>query len=62
MRPALHQVTACTPQIDGLPTRTDVIGELNDRYAITTLVQPEGQRRPCDSGAADHDGRLCHGR
>jgi hypothetical protein len=54
--------TAGTPEIDGLSARADAVGELSDRHAITTFVQPEGQCRPRDSGSADQDGRLCHGR
>ncbi len=45
-------VTACTPQIDGSSAGADAIGELNDRHVITTLVQPEGECGPRDSGSA----------
>jgi hypothetical protein len=54
-------VTACTPQIDGLSAWADAVGELNERYPIPTLVQPESQCGPCDPGSADQYGRLWHG-
>ena len=59
---ALDHITAGTPQIHGLSARANTLGELNDRYAVTSLVQPEGQCRPRDSGSADQDGRRWHGR
>jgi hypothetical protein len=58
----LDHIAACTTQVDGLSAWADSVGQLDDRYAITTVGQPEGQCRSRDSGSADQDGPLCHGR
>jgi hypothetical protein len=58
----LDHVAAGASQVDGLSAGPNPISELNDSYAISALVEPEGKCRPCDSCSADQDGRRCHER
>jgi hypothetical protein len=58
----IDQVAARTAQIHGLSAWTKPVGEFDDRHPVAAPGQPEGQCRSRDSGSADQDGRLRHGR
>jgi len=57
----LDHIATRTAQIHGL-SWPNAVGEFDDRHPGATPGQPEGQCRSRDSGSADQDGRLRHGR
>jgi len=58
----LDHIATRTAQIHGLSAWPNAVGEFDDRHPGATPGQPEGQCRSRDSGSADQDGRLRHGR